>query len=371
MESLIDTAPLNIKGHYPPLSHQIVFVSHEINCSSIVDDPNNMKLAYDCRFAFATSDIMELVAEAAHSDNRMALVINARWAEGNHLRLLRKIASLDAYRYIPVLVISDRIHMSMGNSFIEAGADDYIKSPPTFERLEQILQYYWEHKPSIEATKDKLLANRSEASSSFKANWLKRTFDILGAITGLVLLSPVFALTALAIKLESGGPVFYRSKRIGAGGRAFDFWKFRSMYANADQRLAELAALNQYGHDALFVKLANDPRVTHTGRFIRKYSIDELPQLFNVLLGDMSLVGNRPLPIYEADLLLHDDYFCQRFMAPAGITGLWQVSKRGKADMSDHERIQLDVQYSSNSTLVNDFKLLLQTTTAFIQKENV
>ncbi len=370
MESLIDTALLNNKGQHPSLSHQIIFVSHELDFSSIVDDPNNKRHLFDCQFVFATSKIMELLADA-HAGKRIALVINARWAEGNHLRLLRKIASLAGYPHIPVLVVSDRIHMSMGDSFIEAGADDYLKCPPTFERLEQILQFYWEQKPAIEAAKANLLSSHSEKTPTYKASFIKRFFDILGAATGIVLLSPIFVLTALAIKLESPGSVFYCSLRVGSGGRVFNFWKFRSMFVNADKQLAALTDLNQYGHNALFVKLADDPRVTRTGRFIRKYSIDELPQLFNVLIGDMSLVGNRPLPVYEAETLLHDDYSCQRFMAPAGITGLWQVSKRGKSDMSDHERIQLDVQYSTNSNFANDFKLLLLTTTAFIQKENV
>ena len=120
-----------------------------------------------------------------------------------------------------------------------------------------------------------------------------------------------------------------------------------------------------------FVKIENDPRVTRIGRFIRKYSIDELPQLFNVLKGDMSIVGNRPLPLYEAELLTSDAYI-DRFMAPSGLTGLWQVEKRGRAGkMSAEERKQLDIKYAQEFCFRLDMKILLKTFTAFVQKENV
>ena len=120
-----------------------------------------------------------------------------------------------------------------------------------------------------------------------------------------------------------------------------------------------------------FVKLENDPRITKVGHFIRKYSIDELPQLFNILKGDMSIVGNRPLPLYEAELLTKDDYI-DRFMAPAGLTGLWQVEKRGDAGkLSAEERKQLDIKYAQNYSFWMDIKIILKTITAFIQKENV
>ena len=120
-----------------------------------------------------------------------------------------------------------------------------------------------------------------------------------------------------------------------------------------------------------FVKLENDPRVTRVGRFIRKYSIDELPQLFNILKGDMSIVGNRPLPLYEAELLTSDAYI-DRFMAPAGLTGLWQVEKRGEAGkMSAEERKQLDIKYARDFSFWIDMKIIFKTLTAFVQKENV
>jgi lipopolysaccharide/colanic/teichoic acid biosynthesis glycosyltransferase len=185
--------------------------------------------------------------------------------------------------------------------------------------------------------------------------------------------SPVLLLTALLIRLESRGPVIYRSKRAGRDCREFDFLKFRSMYPDADRRLKELQHLNQYknaGDGVTFMKLKNDPRITRVGRFIRKFSIDELPQLINIIRGDMSLVGNRPLPLYEAKQLTQDD-FAERFLAPAGLTGLWQVTKRGKDDMSVKERMNLDITYAKKYSLAMDLKIFFKTFGAFIQKENV
>ncbi len=201
----------------------------------------------------------------------------------------------------------------------------------------------------------------------------KRGFDILIAAIALLLLSPLFLLIALAIKLESSGPVFYISKRAGRGYKIFNFLKFRTMYQGADKRMSELTHLNQYdavGRGPVFFKINNDPRITKVGSFLRNTSLDELPQLINVFLGDMSLVGNRPLPLYEAATLTTDDY-AARFMAPAGITGLWQVKKRGNKDMSVEERINMDIDYASKVSFKTDFWIIASTPSALIQKENV
>ena len=268
----------------------------------------------------------------------------------------------------------------------------------------------------------------------FKIPLWKRTFDIVFSLFAIILLSPVFLITAIAIRLESPGPILFKSKRVGTNYTIFDFLKFRSMYTDSEKRLKELSktAGNQYaekeekedakanitaplgdeaemammamgmesdmmisddevmlvGDDFVvaesdfskekeeeinnaFVKIENDPRVTKVGRFIRKYSIDELPQLFNILKGDMSVVGNRPLPLYEAEKLTADASI-DRFMAPAGLTGLWQVEERGKGGlMSAEERKQLDITYGQTYNFLLDMKIIFRTLTAFIQKENV
>lgn len=260
----------------------------------------------------------------------------------------------------------------------------------------------------------------------------KRAFDIVFSIGAIIVLSPLMAFTAIAIKLESPGPAIFKSKRVGTNYKVFDFLKFRSMYTDAEKRLKELSKTsNQYathseeetktpaisltddnaadtifdmglesemmisdeevmliGDDFVvsendfskqkeeeinnaFVKIENDPRVTKVGRFIRKYSIDELPQLFNILKGDMSVVGNRPLPLYESEKLTADSSI-DRFMAPAGLTGLWQVEKRGRGgSMSAEERKQLDIQYGHTYCFSLDMKILFRTLFAFVQKDDV
>jgi lipopolysaccharide/colanic/teichoic acid biosynthesis glycosyltransferase len=269
----------------------------------------------------------------------------------------------------------------------------------------------------------------------FKIPIWKRLFDIVFSLLGIIILSPIFIITAIAIRLESKGPIIFKSKRVGTNYTIFDFLKFRSMYADAEQRLKEVAKEegNQYaekdktveeqksvitaplgaeaemmmmnmgmesdmmisddevmlvGDDYVvaesdfnkekqeeienaFVKIENDPRVTKVGKFIRKYSIDELPQLFNILKGDMSIVGNRPLPLYEAEKLTADASI-DRFMAPAGLTGLWQVEERGKGGMmSAEERKQLDITYGRNYSFKMDMQILFRTLTGFVQKNNV
>lgn len=201
----------------------------------------------------------------------------------------------------------------------------------------------------------------------------KRIFDIVFATLLIILLLPVYILIALAIKIESKGPVFYNSNRAGRGFRIFKFYKFRTMIVNADKKIEALAHLNQYTDNssgAKFFKIPNDPRITRVGKFLRNTSLDELPQLFNVLKGDMSLVGNRPLPLYEAATLTTNE-FVERFMAPAGITGLWQIKKRGKSSMSTEERISLDISYVKKSNLLYDLWIMANTPKALIQKSDV
>jgi lipopolysaccharide/colanic/teichoic acid biosynthesis glycosyltransferase len=202
---------------------------------------------------------------------------------------------------------------------------------------------------------------------------LKRSFDILVSLTALFLLSPLFILIALAIRIESKGPTFYISKRAGRGYRIFNFFKFRTMFTGAESRVQELSHLNQYSEDEkkepTFFKFNNDPRVTKVGEFLRNTSLDELPQLLNVLMGDMSLVGNRPLPLYEAATLTTDQC-AQRFLAPAGMTGLWQIKKRGREDMSVEERISLDIDYANKYNFMYDLWIMANTPSAIIQKSS-
>ncbi|TXJ28362.1 MAG: sugar transferase [Chitinophagaceae bacterium] len=202
---------------------------------------------------------------------------------------------------------------------------------------------------------------------------LKRSIDILIAGTLLIMLLPLFLLIAIAIKLESRGPVMYISHRAGKGFKIFNFFKFRTMIVDADKQVVDLQKLNLYNTGEggpNFFKIKNDPRITRLGSFLRNTSLDELPQLINVLKGDMSIVGNRPLPLYEAATLTTNEW-AERFMAPAGITGLWQVNKRGKPEMSVEERINLDITYARDKSFIKDILIIANTPSALLQKTNV
>ncbi|GAB5563749.1 MAG: sugar transferase [Winogradskyella sp.] len=267
---------------------------------------------------------------------------------------------------------------------------------------------------------------KNKTSGTYKFPLSKRIFDIVVASSILLVLSPLLIMVVLAIRLESKGKVYYIAKRVGR--KTFDFYKLRSMRTGSDKLLKQLAKeKNQYNNsqeetkvdkeeecprcaklnageycspvkytekgkicdywyneqkqkaldsNSSFIKIIDDPRITRVGKIIRNTSIDELPQLINVIKGDMSLVGNRPLPVYEAELLTQDQK-SKRFLAPAGITGLWQVELRGKGgDMSEEERIALDNKYAeyfigNNYSLWFDLKILMRTVPALFQKSTV
>jgi exopolysaccharide biosynthesis polyprenyl glycosylphosphotransferase len=192
--------------------------------------------------------------------------------------------------------------------------------------------------------------------------FLKRSFDFLGAIFLLVLSAPVMAAIALAVAVSSRGGVLYRSYRPGIGGEPFACFKFRTMYYDADQRQADLESLNE-ASGALF-KIRHDPRMTPVGRFLRRYSLDELPQLFNVVLGQMSLVGPRPLPQRDFDKL--EDWHRKRYLVLPGITGLWQVSGRSELDFD--ELVRLDFLYLERWSVGLDLTILLKTVPAVLMR---
>jgi len=330
------------------------------------------------------------------------------------LETIQKLRKLYSTAYI--ILFANFLDKEEKIAYIKVGVNCVITESITKEELLRLLAIAEDFlsKKAICDKKDK----EPDRLYSFHLPLWKRAFDIAASLGAILCLSPIFAITAIAIELESKGPIVYKSKRVGSSYKIFDFYKFRSMYPDADKRLAEYKTQNQYNaeverlgpstsavlqvplandrsagsllysdkfstteHDYLknksterantFFKMENDPRVTRVGRIIRKYSIDELPQLFNILKGDMSVVGNRPLPIYEAEQLTSDNYI-ERFMAPSGLTGLWQVEKRGNGgSLSPEERKQLDIKYARTFSFSLDMKIIIRTFTAFIQEENV
>jgi exopolysaccharide biosynthesis polyprenyl glycosylphosphotransferase len=205
------------------------------------------------------------------------------------------------------------------------------------------------------------------------AHVLKRSLDISGSLAALLVGAPVFLAVAAAVKLTSSGPVFFKQERVGQHGRKFSFLKFRSMYVNNDQEIhkkyvqslieGNAASGNGTGCQTAVFKLTNDPRITSVGRFLRKASLDEIPQFLNVLMGDMSLVGPRPPIPYEVES--YDIWHRRRLLAvKPGITGLWQVSGRSRTTFD--EMVRLDLQYARSWSVFMDLEILLRTPRAVV-----
>jgi exopolysaccharide biosynthesis polyprenyl glycosylphosphotransferase len=208
----------------------------------------------------------------------------------------------------------------------------------------------------------RLLAKRAAWIAVVRGAYLvKRLFDIAVSAVLLVLLFPLFAFVALAIRLGSPGPILFRQARVGRWGRLFTMWKFRSMYIDAEARKAALMTDNEMAGGVTF-KMKNDPRVTRVGRFIRKTSIDELPQLWNVLRGDMSLVGPRPPVPAEVDQYSLSDR--RRLEVIPGITCIWQIS--GRSEIPFEQQVELDVQYIESQSFWTDLKILVRTVPALL-----
>jgi lipopolysaccharide/colanic/teichoic acid biosynthesis glycosyltransferase len=196
-----------------------------------------------------------------------------------------------------------------------------------------------------------------------RMSWVKRAIDLVVALAGLAVLLPVFAVVALAIKLDSAGPIFFGQMRAGKDGQPFRMLKFRSMQQNADSLKAGLQQLNEVSGPIF--KIRCDPRVTRVGCFIRRFSLDELPQLVNVIRGEMSLIGPRPLPVAEAEQCT--GWQRGRLGALPGITGLWQVS--GRTEIPFHDMVQLDLYYIRNWSLRLDLEILLRTIPAVLSSK--
>jgi len=205
------------------------------------------------------------------------------------------------------------------------------------------------------------------ASARRAGDWkavVRRTADLVIATVAIVALAPLLLTTALIVWLQDGGPAFFGHRRVGEGGKTFKCWKFRSMVVNSQERLAEYLSANPAAAKewAQYHKLKDDPRITALGRFLRKSSVDELPQLFNVLVGEMSIVG--PRPIVDAECAKYRHYISEYYSVRPGITGLWQVC--GRNDVSYRRRVAIDVTYVRERSLLLDFKILLMTVPAIL-----
>ena len=191
---------------------------------------------------------------------------------------------------------------------------------------------------------------------------LKRLVDLVGGFCAIVISSPIFLITALAIKLDDGGPVLFKQIRVGANGQLFEIWKFRSMVLNADQIKDEILEQNEHGGSGVTFKMKDDPRITKPGKWIRKLSIDEFPQFVNVLIGNMSLVGPRP-PV-PREVALYGARHLRRLRAKPGITCLWQIG--GRADIDFEGQVRLDLQYIHSQGFWGDLMIIIKTVPAVL-----
>ena len=351
-----------------------------------------------------------------------AIICNYNLPGNNGLFLFDWIKEHAEYIAIPFILLAKEFNPDVYKQSFKKRVDDfYVTSVANPEDILHRIEFLCLHKK--ESKIEKLHETNED---TYRMPISKRIFDIIVASSVLLVASPFLLLILLAIKLESKGKVYYISKRVGR--KTFDFYKLRSMRTGSDELLKKLAKeKNQYNtaqkpannlldipcprcsklpegetcspimyidtheicdywynaqkieaakSNSTFVKIVDDPRVTKVGKFIRNTSIDELPQLINVIKGDMSIVGNRPLPVYEAEMLTADT-LSKRFLAPAGITGLWQVELRGKGgNMSEEERMRLDNEYAEhfkgdNFSFWYDIKLILRTIPALLQKDSV
>lgn len=366
---------------------------------------------------------LEAMAYLEKGNRPDAILCDLELPGENGMEFHKLLRQKSAYNYLPFLLLVVEFREETYKAAFLDKVDDYFVSPlpkagSLLSRIEFLIGYrqtYLGMQPVEEAHHEFYVMPRS-----------KRIFDVLVASMALLFLSPILLLVILAIRLESKGKVYYTSKRVGR--EPFDFYKLRSMKVGADKELSNLAKdKNQYAtasqqadidfvtpcprcaklpngdscspvlhigphricdywynfqkkevakNKSAFIKIVNDPRITKVGKVIRNTSIDELPQLINVIKGDMSIVGNRPLPVYEAEQLTQD-VMSKRFLAPAGITGLWQVELRGRGGvMSEDERKRLDNEYADhfvngNYSFWYDIKLILRTVPALFQKDTV
>lgn len=343
-------------------------------------------------------------------------------AGGSAFEIYEMVKNVPANSKIPFIIFAFDFNEESFKTAFRSGVDDFYVLPlASVEGFADRVRFLVNFKIQTIVQEEQ----KPETVEKLKMPVSKRIFDIVVASSALFFLSPLLILIILAIKLESKGKFYYTSKRFGS--HMFDFYKLRSMRTGSESELEELAKnKNQYATEtrssdidfsivcpkcaalpegeycspilhlgnsricdteytrqkkaikkskSTFVKISNDPRVTRVGKFIRNTSIDELPQLINVLKRDMSIVGNRPLPLYEAEILTKDN-LAKRFNAPAGITGLWQVELRGKGGvMSEEERNRLDNEYADhfgeNYSFWYDLKIILRTIPALFQKDSV
>lgn len=371
------------------------------------------------------SNMQEAVNYLEKEGHPDAVISENYLSGGSGFMLHEWIRERPEFNKVAFILVSYEFKDELFKTAFESRIDDYYVLPlPSAESMVGRIRFLIGYRNKYSLDSSERIINQD---IKYKMPTSKRLFDVVMASMALIVLSPILLLVVIAIRLESKGKVYYISKRVGR--KPFDFYKLRSMRVGADKELDKLAKeKNKYNASSqrveidyskpcpkcaaltngktcseiryignhkicdywynkqkeerakstsAFIKISDDPRITKVGKFIRNTSIDELPQLINVIKGDMSIVGNRPLPNDDEASLLTKDKMAKRFLAPAGITGLWQVELRGKkGNMSEEERMRLDIDYSdhfigNNYSFWYDIKLILRTIPALFQKDTV
>ncbi|MCK8490390.1 sugar transferase [Spirosoma sp. RP8] len=409
---MTSTSPNNSRlNDQLPLSTNMQAVQEKLQLFRVLYVESNERRVESFRQAFGSQidvtdvpDGQSALAQLEHGEPVDLVLFND---DLDSLLFLKELGARRKLAHVPVVLLTDRTNIDLRQAPFHGHVIDAFPHNYSEEALRIRLKYLIQKKDYEQS------GRINPKSASIRIPIGKRLFDIFVSLFILIMISPILLVVAILVKLDSKGPVFYSSKRVGTGFKIFNMYKFRTMSTGADKLLAGMASQNMYNAPvvektddercevckiagtscqqplfmdqkqiceilyqreqkakAMFSKFKEDPRVTRLGKILRNTSIDELPQFYNILRGDMSFVGNRPLPIYEAEKLTTIGY-ARRFAAPAGLTGLWQVTKRGKAKVSDQERIQLDVLYAKTYSFRTDMLILLKTLKAVWQKENV
>lgn len=408
---------------FTTMKKSILIVDDEVNIGLLLD--NFLSGEYNIRYINDPEQALNWLA--VHQPD--LIICDIEMPQINGFDFLCKVREREGAPMPPFIMLSAKSESRERIRCYKMGAQDYLTKPFNPEELELLIKKNLIPIEAATASCRKTILlheKRNPCSTNYNMPVSKRLFDIIMATLALLVAAPLLLLVMAAIRIESKGSVYYTSKRVGR--RVFNFYKLRSMRMGADNELKKLAKeKNQYDslqkksiisfdsicprcsplpanqycspliyinkqhiceywytqqkiqiqqQHAAFIKIVNDPRITRIGKWIRNTSIDELPQLFNVLKGDMSIVGNRPLPLYEAELLTIDA-LSKRFLAPAGITGLWQIELRGRGgNLSEEERLRLDNEYADHFrngrySFWYDIKLILKTIPALFQKTTV
>ena len=297
-----------------------------------------------------------------------AIVIDLPY-DTNGLRAFLGFLERLSYRSVPVVYLSTSLTEQDKPALVKAClVDDIFHPTRDIFTIKERIAFITRVKQSLLAGTKRVTVDR-RSSGITDTGILKRFFDIVASSVLILALSPVFLIIALLIKFDSSGPVFHNSYRTGRGFRVFKYFGFRTMKVGADRMISPISKHHQpVGNKGrLFSWLCSDHRVTRVGKFLRRTGLDELPQLFNVLKGDMSIIGNRPLPLNEASSLTTNEH-AERFVAPAGITGLWQVRRKMSDARSQDEMIMYDVAYAKECSLMLDLRIILQTGKLLIRR---